>query len=59
MAFRYEQDISCPDQFSVYPSTDNGHVAGNPPNTPAAELLFNAAGRDAHGVGVTKHEKYV
>jgi hypothetical protein len=49
------------DQFSVYRVAMDGYEAGNPPNTPAAQLLYNdeSAHRDAHGVGVTKGEKYV
>lgn len=49
------------DQFTVYRVPMDGHAPGNPPNIPATELLFNddAPERDAHGVGVTKHERYV
>ncbi len=49
------------DQFTVYRVPVDGYEVGNPPNTPAAQLLYNdeAAHRDAHGVGVTKGEKYV
>ena len=49
------------DQFSVYRVPMDGYAAGNPPNTPAAELLYNdeSGNRDAHGVGATKNEKYV
>ena len=48
-------------QFTVYRLPMGGFAAGNPPNTPAVELLFNdeAPERDAHGVGVAKHERYV
>lgn len=49
------------DQFSVYRLPMTGYAASNPPNTPAAEVLFNddAPERDAHGVAVSKHERYV
>lgn len=49
------------DQFSVYRVPLAGYAASNPPNTPPAQLLFNddAPERDAHGVGVTEHARYV
>jgi hypothetical protein len=49
------------DQFSVYRVPRDGYEAGNPPNTPPAQLVYNdeSPNRDAHGVGVTKNEKYV
>jgi hypothetical protein len=49
------------DQFSVYRLPRTGFSASNPPNTPAVELLYNdeAHHRDAHGVAVSKHERYV
>lgn len=49
------------DQFSVYRLPMNGYHAANPPNTPAAQLLFNddSPERDAHGVAATKNERYV
>jgi hypothetical protein len=49
------------DQFSVYRVPMDGHAPGGAPNTPAVDPLFNdeAEARDAHGVGVTKHERYV
>lgn len=49
------------DGFAVYRLPLVGFSATNPPNTPAAELLFNdeSEERDAHGVGVTQNEHYV
>jgi hypothetical protein len=49
------------DQFTVYRMPMDGHHPGNPPNRPATEPLFNddAPERDAHGVAVTKDERYV
>lgn len=49
------------DQFTVYRAPMTGYSASNPPNTPATEILFDdpAPERDAHGVAVTKHERYV
>jgi hypothetical protein len=47
-------------EFSVYRLPMTGYSALNPPNTPAAELLFHAAGeRDAHGPVATKDERFV
>jgi hypothetical protein len=38
-----------------------GFLASNPPNTPAVELIYNDEDhhRDAHGVAVSKNERYV
>ncbi len=49
------------DSFAVYRLPLVGFSGTNPPNTPAAELLFNdeSAERDAHGIGVTQNEHYV
>jgi hypothetical protein len=49
------------DQFTVYRVPMDGYSAANPPNTPSVELLFNdeSEERDAHGVGVADHERYV
>jgi hypothetical protein len=49
------------DQFTVYRLPMMGYAVANPPNTPAVELLFNddSPERDAHGVGVSDHERYV
>ncbi|MGH8177348.1 MAG: hypothetical protein ACREV5_13895 [Steroidobacter sp.] len=49
------------DQFAVYRVPMSGFLPSNPVNTPAAELLMNDASehRDAHGVAVTGHERYV
>lgn len=49
------------DQFSVYRLPMTGYAAANLPNTPSVELIFNddAPERDAHGVGVSEHERYV
>ncbi len=49
------------DQFSVYRLPLRGYAAANPPNTPAARRLFDddAPERDAHGVGVTRQQRYV
>jgi hypothetical protein len=49
------------DGFAVYRLPMFGYSPTNPPNMPAAQLLFNdeSEERDAHGVGVTKNEHYV
>ena len=49
------------DQFTVYRVPRSGYSPSNAPNTPAVELLFDdpAVNRDAHGVAVSKHERYV
>jgi hypothetical protein len=49
------------DQFTVYRFPMTGYSASNPPNTPAAELLFDddTPNRDAHGPVATKDERYV
>ena len=49
------------DQFTVYRVPMTGYSASNPPNTPATQILFDdpAPERDAHGVGTTKHQRYV
>jgi len=49
------------DGFAIYRVPMTGYSASNPVNTPAAELLFNdeSEERDAHGMAVTKHQKYV
>jgi hypothetical protein len=49
------------DEFSVYRLPMTGYLAANPPNTPAAELLFQdiAPDRDAHGPLATKDQRYV
>ena len=49
------------DQFSVYRLPRTGFLPSNPPNTPAVQLIYNdeAHHRDAHGVAVSKHERYV
>jgi hypothetical protein len=49
------------DQFTVYRLPRSGHSSSNAPNAPAVELLFDdpAPDRDAHGVAVSKHERYV
>jgi len=49
------------DGFAVYRLPMSGFSVTNPPNTPPVELLFNdeSEERDAHGVGVTKNERYV
>lgn len=49
------------DQFTVYRVPMSGYTAANPPNIPPVQLLFDdpAPERDAHGVAVTKHERYV
>lgn len=49
-----------PDQFTVYRLPVSGYTASNPPNTPSPETLLdnNLPDRDAHGVEVTKHERY-
>jgi hypothetical protein len=49
------------DQFTVYRVPMTGYSASNPPNTPATQILFDdpAPERDAHGIGTTKHERYV
>jgi hypothetical protein len=48
------------DQFTVFRLPMTGYGTGAV-NAPPAELLFNddAPHRDAHGVGVTKHQRYV
>jgi hypothetical protein len=50
-----------PDQFTVYRVPVRGYDATNPPNVPEAELLYNddAPERDAHGVGVSRNERYI
>ncbi len=47
--------------FAVYRLPMFGFSAANSPNTPQTELLFNddSEERDAHGVGVTREEKFV
>ena len=49
------------DGFAIYRAPLAGYAATNPPNTPAVELLFNdeSEERDAHGIAVTKHQKFV
>ena len=49
------------DQFSVYRLPLTGYSPLNPPNTPVARLLYDdqAEHRDAHGVAVTKNERFV
>ena len=49
------------DEFTVYRFPMTGYSASNPPNTPAAELLFedDAPDRDAHGPVATNGERYV
>lgn len=48
------------DQFTVFRLPMTGYGTGLV-NTPPVEVLFNddTAHRDAHGVGVTKHQRYV
>jgi hypothetical protein len=49
------------DQFTVYRMPMAGYSASNVPNTPGVQILFDdeTPERDAHGVAVTKHERYV
>lgn len=49
------------DEFTVYRVPMVGLSGPNPPNRPAAELLFtdDSPNRDAHGVAASKHERYV
>jgi len=49
------------DQFTVYRVSMHGHRAGGPPNQPTVQVLFNddAHERDAHGVAVTRNERFV
>jgi hypothetical protein len=49
------------DQFAVYRVPMRGHEAGGPPNAPTVQLLFNddAEERDAHGVAVSRRERFV
>jgi hypothetical protein len=49
------------DQFSVYRVPLKGHSSRNPANFPTAQLLFDDPSheRDAHGVAVTKHDRFV
>jgi hypothetical protein len=49
------------DQFSVYRLPMKGYSRFNPANYPTAQLLFDdpAHERDAHGVAVTRHERFV
>jgi hypothetical protein len=49
------------DQFTVYRVPMEGHCTGGPPNDPTVQVLFNddAPERDAHGVAVTRHERFV
>jgi hypothetical protein len=49
------------DQFTVYRVPMKGHRAGGPPNDPAVQILFDddSPDRDAHGVAVTRHERFV
>jgi hypothetical protein len=49
------------DGFAVYRVPMTGFSPINPPNTPAAQMLFNdeSHDRDAHGVAVTKNEHFV
>jgi hypothetical protein len=49
------------DQFSVYRVPLKGYSSSNPANYPTAQLLFDDPSheRDAHGVAVTKHERFV
>lgn len=49
------------DQFTVYRLPMKGYSPSNAPNTPSVELLYDdpAPERDAHGVAVTKHQRYV
>ena len=49
------------DQFTVYRIPMRGYSSSNAPNTPAVQLLFDdpAPERDAHGIAVTKHERYL
>lgn len=49
------------DAFAVYRLPAGGYSAANPPNTPAAQLLFedNGPNRDAHGPVATRQERFV
>jgi hypothetical protein len=49
------------DQFTIYRMPRTGYAASNAPNTPAVQLLFDdqAPERDAHGMAVSKHQRYV
>jgi hypothetical protein len=49
------------DQFSVYRLPMKGFSPWNPANYPSTQLLFDdpAHERDAHGVAVTRHERFV
>lgn len=49
------------DGFAVYRVPSNGHRVGNPANFPTPQMLFDdpAHERDAHGVAVTRHERFV
>lgn len=49
------------DGFAVYRLPMFGFSPMNPPNAPAAQMLFNdeSHDRDAHGLAVTKHERFV
>jgi hypothetical protein len=49
------------DQFSVYRLPMKGYSRFNPANYPTVQLLFDdpAHERDAHGVAVTRHERFV
>lgn len=49
------------DEFDVYAFPLSGYSAANAPNTPAPELLFSddLEERDAHGLAVMKHERFI
>jgi hypothetical protein len=49
------------DEFGVYRMPVAGYAASLPPNTPAIQTVFSdtAPHRDAHGVAVTRRERYV
>lgn len=48
-------------QFDVYKFPLTGYSASNPPNTPAPTVVFSDPNddRDAHGMVVSKHERYL
>jgi hypothetical protein len=50
-----------PHRFDVYAFPLSGYSASNPPNTPAARLLFSddSMVRDSHGLAVMRGERFV
>ncbi len=50
-----------PDEFDVYAFPLSGYSTANGPNTPRPRLLFSddERERDAHGLVVTKHERFL